>query len=167
MSFHIFIFIPLIFLGELAFSQDEKTMPSKKMMELIPGKLKGFQKDGDAKSVLTKLGTLSYALCERNFISGNKSIKILLFDFNDAPIMYSQAMRKWSDQNRIETDTLVFRPIAMTNCSGWESYRHQNKNAQILLGICNRFFLNISGTNVDLAMLQDVLLQFPLEKYPN
>ncbi|MBL7859490.1 MAG: hypothetical protein JNM57_17485 [Cyclobacteriaceae bacterium] len=141
-------------------------MSSKKMMQLIPAKIKGYYPDGDAKSVLTKLGTISYSLCERNFVSGNKSIKILLFDFNDAPIMYNQAMRKWSDESRIETDTLVFRPIAMKNCTGWESYRHRNKDSQILLGICNRFFLNISGTNVDLEVLQHVLLQFPLDKFP-
>lgn len=79
--------------------------------------------------------------------------------------MYKQAMRKWNNEI-IETDTLILRHIEQENCTGWESYNKQAGTAQIFLGICDRFFLMISGENVELASLQDVLATFPFQTYP-
>jgi hypothetical protein len=137
------------------------------MMKLVPEKIKGFYVDGDAKSRLIQLGDISYSLAERSFSSNRKKIKILLFDYNNAEIQYKQATRKWKDLPPVETDTLSQQPLVLTNCEGWESYNKTNNTSQIFLGICNRFFLIISGDHVDMEMLHQVVNLFDMTSFPN
>ncbi|MEO7990875.1 MAG: hypothetical protein ABI663_15110 [Chryseolinea sp.] len=158
----ILIFASLI---HFAKAQDRVLSPDK-MLKLVPNQIKGFQQRIDPKALQMNIGTLTYALCEKNFNDGKRSVKILLFDFKEASIMYSQATRKWSNQLIIESDSLVERSLKMTNCSGWESFSRQNQASQIFLGICDRFFLTMTGENVKLDELRSILNTFPLQEFP-
>jgi hypothetical protein len=138
----------------------------EKISKLIPDRIKGYYEEGDAKSSLITLGTIRYSLVERRFSRGKEHIKILLFDYKEASIMYKQAMRKWNHEV-VVTDSLVLRNIEMDNCNGWESYNRQSYSSQIFLGICDRFFLMISAENVPLDRLRDVLNSFSFQDFPN
>ena len=142
-------------------------LPAESVILLVPDKIKGFEQTRDTKSSLIKLGTLKYSMCEKTFTKGvGRTIKILLFDYKEAPIMYSQAMRRWSNFNPIESDSLIVQRITMTHCNGWESYNKELKHSQVFLGICDRFFLTLSGENVDLEILKQVIQSFEFEKFP-
>lgn len=80
--------------------------------------------------------------------------------------MYSQAMRKWNNSDPVESDSLILRVVKMDNCSGWESYSKQSGTSQIFLGICDRFFLNLTGEKVELEKLKEVVKEFKLDKFP-
>ncbi len=145
----------------------EDILPAEKIIELIPDKVKDFYLIDDAQSKLIKVGTLRYSMAEKNFSANNKrSIKILLFDYKEAPIMYNQATRKFSTFTPVESDSLIMRSVLMADCTGWESYNVNRKNSQILLGVCNRFFLTVEGTNVDLEFLKKVVQNFKFETFP-
>lgn len=148
-----------------SYVQGQSVLKPEEITRLVPSEFKGYYEDGDSKSSLIKMGDIRYSLCERRFSKTKQKIKILLFDYKEAPIMYKQAMRKWNNEI-VETDTLILRHIERENCTGWESYNKQAGTAQIFLGICDRFFLMISGENVELASLQDVLATFPFQTYP-
>jgi hypothetical protein len=146
---------------------DEKILAPEKIIKLIPDKVKGYYPEGEAQSKAIKLGTLHYSMAEKNFSGSHKrSIKILLFDYKEAPIMYNQATRKFSTFIPIESDSLIMRSVLMSDCKGWESYNVNRKNSQILLGVCNRFFLTVEGTNVDLESLKKVVENFKFEAFP-
>ncbi len=146
-------------------AQDELLSPDK-MLKLVPDRLKEFQQFVTPKAVKIKVGTLTYTLCERNFSNGKQSLKILLFDYKEAAIMYNQATKKWNTQPIIESDSIIERSMISTNCSGWESLNKHNKTAQIFLGICDRFFLMITGENVELDEIRNILNEFPLKEFP-
>ncbi|HEY3429161.1 MAG TPA: hypothetical protein VGK39_00710, partial [Cyclobacteriaceae bacterium] len=95
-----------------------------------------------------------------------QAIKVLLFDYKDAPIMYNQATKSFSSFAITESDSMISRPIVMKDCSGWESYNIHRRNSQILLGVCDRFFLTIEGTNVDLESLKKIVQTFKFETFP-
>jgi hypothetical protein len=162
----LFSFLLLTIVPVLLYGQDVHVLSPKKMLKLIPDKIKGFQGTDESKARLTKLGDISYTLAEKHFHSGKRSIRILLFDYKEAPIMYNQAMKEWGSHAFVDTDSLVFRSFATQNCSGWESYNLNNKRSQIFLGICDRFFMLITGENTDLALLRHVLQEFPLAEFP-
>ena len=146
---------------------DNKVLTAEEIQKFIPDKIKEFYLSTDPKSKLIKLGTLRYSMAEKNFSASRKrSIKILLFDYKEAPIMYNQATRKWSTFTTIESDSLILRPTAMSDCTGWESYNVRRKNSQILLGVCDRFLLTVEGTNVDLEFLKKVVEEFKFETFP-
>lgn len=144
-----------------------KVMSPEKIIKLIPERISEYSSASDAKSKMIQLGTLRYTMAERNFASSQKrSIKILLFDYAEAPIMYSQATRKWSTFTTVESDSVILRPAVVTDCIGWESYNFYRKNSQVLLGICDRFFLTVEGTNVELEFLKKVIEGFKFETFP-
>jgi hypothetical protein len=150
-----------------AIGQDTTELSPQDVLKLVPDKIKGFRADEDFKSKQMHVGTVSYSLCEKNFdAGGTKSIKILLFDFKNAPIMYTQAMRKWNNADPVESDSLILRTVTMDNCSGWEWYSKQSGTSQIFLGICDRFFLNMTGDNVELEKLKEVVKTIDLKKFP-
>jgi hypothetical protein len=153
----------------LAFSgqAQQKVLSAEKINLLVPEKIKGYYPDGESKSSKITLGTISYSLCERSFRTRDKSVKILLFDYADAAIMYNQAIRKWGEMHPVESDSVVFRAIGPPYDKGWESHSKVTNNAQIVLGINNRFFLTVAGENMELYELRQILMNFAFERFPN
>ena len=152
--------------SSLLHAQGEKVLSPEKILELVPNRIRGFQQLVDPKAMEMKLGTLSYTLCDKKFDDGKRSIKILLFDFKEASIMYNQATKEWKNRFVIESDSLIERSVVMANCTGWESFNKQKKSSKIFLGICDRFFLTITGENVGLQELTEILNEFPLSEFP-
>jgi hypothetical protein len=148
------------------YGQTAHVLSPEKILKLIPDKINGFKEVDEPKARQTKLGNITYSLGEKHFNSGKRSIKILLFDYKEAPIMYNQAMKEWSSHAIVDTDSLVFRSLAMQNCSGWESYNVHSKRSQIFLGICDRFFMMMTGENTDLAVLKKALQDIRLAEFP-
>lgn len=140
--------------------------PLSEMIKLIPDNVKGYWQEDESKSKQIRVGTLTYSICEKTFVSGTHSIKILLFDFRNAPIMYNQAMREWNNSHIVESDSLILRYVSVENCTGWESYNKNRGSSRIFLGICDRFFLNLAGENVNLDELKQVVKMIPLNKFP-
>ena len=114
-----------------------------------------------------KVGDLHYSLCEHRFRNrDSQKLRVLLFDFKEARIMYDQATRDWVNYAAIKNDSIVRGPVAMTNCMGWESYNREKNFSQVSLGISDRFLLMITGENVDLELLKVILGQFRFENFP-
>lgn len=146
-------------------SPGQELLTPDAIAKLMPTKVKGYNQDGDLRSSTMKMGDLRYTLCERRFTKKKQSIKILLFDYKEANIMYQQAMKRWTSPH-IVTDSVVFRNISTDTYLGWESYNRKSSTTQIFVGIKDRFFLMISADNVELASLQEVLATFPFQSYP-
>ncbi len=113
-----------------------------------------------------KVGTVTYALCERNFVSGKKQLRILLFDYVDAPIMFQEAMRNQANAKPIESDTLIYRPVDLVDATGWESANTKAHESKLILGLYDRYFLTISGTELQLSEVTKVFSQIDLKKFP-
>ena len=80
--------------------------------------------------------------------------------------MYKQSMRTWNKVNPIESDSVVLRSVTMADCEGWESYLRHTNQSQIFIGICGRFFLNMTGDKVELADLKAVLDRVRIDQFP-
>jgi hypothetical protein len=157
MKFSVLLICGGLLIGLQGSAQPAEVLQAEEIAKLLPNYIRGYSLDGEAKARLMVLGTIRYSLSEKNFVSGNRKIKVLLFDYKEASIMYNQATRKFSSFTPIETDSLILRSLTMTNCSGWESYNSHSKSSQILLGVCERFFLSIDGTNIPLQVLKQVV----------
>lgn len=121
--------------------------------------------DGKAKTRLVMIGTLSYSLAERSFKRRKKKIKMLLFDYNNALIMYNQATGKWKDMPTIESDSLLTRYIEMPDYIGRESFNKINNTSQIVLGVGDRFYLTLAGERIDLETLRSIVSLFDLAQF--
>jgi hypothetical protein len=142
-----------------------KALSADKVGRLVPVKLKGYFSAG-AKNSSVEIGTIRYSLAERNFSRREKSIKILLFDYAEAPVMFTQAIRKWGQMNVVENDSVVFRPLVTGDSSAWESYSKVNQHYQVIMGINKRFFLTVNSDRITPEEVQQILGLFPFERYP-
>lgn len=147
-------------------AQERPVLMPEEIVKLIPEKFPGFTAEGRAKTRLIKIGTLSYSLVERSFKKSRKKIKILLFDYNNALIMYSQATGKWKDIPDVENAFTVNRFIELPDCIGRESFNVADGTTQILLGVCDRFYLTLAGEHVDLETLRSLVPLFNLAAFP-
>lgn len=150
----------------MATGQQNKALSTREMSRLLPDRIKGYALQGETKTTQMKIGTLTYTLSEKNFGSGNRSVRILLFDYGEAPIMYQQAMRKRREIGIVETDSLIYRLMDPADSSSWESYSSASKHSQIVKGINNRFFLTMDGDKMELYELKQILMNLDFGKFP-
>jgi hypothetical protein len=143
----------------------QKQLHPEALSKFIPSKLAGYYEEGDLQGSQKAIGNLSYTVCERRFTKGKQKIKILLFDYKDAPIMYKQAMKSGKNIQNIESDSLIARNIVALNYVGWELYNSKAASSQIFLGIADRFFLMLSAEHVDLISLEQILPNFKFESF--
>lgn len=154
--------IHLIIIGSI---QGQTLLKGRELIKLVPQKIQGYTMQEEGRVSDMKVGTLKYSLCEKKFTRGKQIIKFLLFDYTEAPIMYSQAMKR-STPEFLQTDSLILRPLIFENGKGWESYSLKSSSSQIFMGISNRFFLMISGENVNLDKLKEVSDLFNYTNFP-
>jgi hypothetical protein len=159
------ILLPFILLSFVETSVAQHALSADKIGKLLPSKIKGYYPHGEGKNSLITLGKIRYSLAERGFRSRTKTIKFLLFDYVEAPIMYNQAIKKWRDMKTINSDSIVYQPIARDS-SAWESWSRSSQSAQIVIGINNRFFLNISSEKISLDELRVLVNVLPFDKFP-
>lgn len=141
-------------------------MAPDQLVKFIPGQLEGFRTKDDNKGRILQIGTLTYSMAERSYIKNNRRITLLLFDYNNAPIMYHQATSKWASQVPVETDTLTQQPLRYNQSEGWQFYHKFNHTSQLSLGINKRFYLILNGAEVGLEDLNNLLAMIPLSDLP-
>jgi hypothetical protein len=66
--------------------QEKEALKPKAISKLLPEKIERYTLSSDSRSSMMKIGTLRYSLCERVFSKRDQKIKILLFDYVEAPL---------------------------------------------------------------------------------
>lgn len=144
-----------------------QALTANEISKLIPDKiLPGYSQYKDPQSKVLRIGSLKYALAERNFSSGKKKIKIMLFDYAEAPIMYDQATRKFSSFTPVETDSVFLRSLEADSSKGWESGNKKSQSTQLLLAIHKRYYLIMEGENTSPEELRQILDLLDVERFP-
>jgi hypothetical protein len=147
--------------------QEQTTLLSERELDaFLPVSVKGYNQSGQSKGKVMKIGTLRYSLAQRTFTKGDAKIKILLFDYAEAPVMYKQATQKFETFTLQHTDSLILKPLELSNGVGWENYSMHNTSTQILLGINSRFYLTLEGENVSISELKIILEMILVERFP-
>jgi hypothetical protein len=134
--------------------------------KLTPEKIDGYRTNESKKGRILQIGTLSYSMIERTFVQNKKQVNILLFDYNNASIMYRQATQKWKTAEGQETDSMLENAYQLENQSGWMQYDKNHNRSQITLGIQNRFFLVLKGEGISLSDLDSIAKFFDLARFP-
>jgi hypothetical protein len=129
-------------------AQERQTLKPKAISKLLPVKVQGYRLERDSKSSILTIGTLRYSLCERIFSDGDRIIKILLFDYAEAPIMLNQSVKKWDAMEELETDSVTFAKRTLDYGQVWESSHPRSQRSQLLLSVNNRFFLTLEAEHV-------------------
>jgi hypothetical protein len=157
----------IILISSLAvYGQRSKVLSAQKISKLLPSKIPNYYLKGIARSSEMKVGTLTYSLCERNFVKGKKQVRMLLFDYVDAPIMFQQVIRNQSKMTQVESDSIIYKAIELADAKGWEFVNQKANESKLILGIFDRYYLSIEGENVEFAEVLDIFNLIDLKKFP-
>ncbi len=138
----------------------------KQLGELAPEKIEGYKMQDQIKGRMLKIGTLSYSMIERTFVHGKKQITIMLFDYNNASVMYRQATQKWKNEEDIETDLVLEQAYEFEKQPGRMHYSKSANKSQIVMGIQNRFYLMLTGDGVAPNDLSSIAKIFDFGRFP-
>ncbi len=142
-----------------------KVLSPKELSDLLPNKIFGYKKHTAGTTSRTiKVGNLLYSLCEKHFTKDKLEVKVLLFDYSEAPIMFKQAMR--DREKMIAVDSVYFSPYELVVGKAHQSYNPNQKSAQFFAGINERFFLQISCDNCTQDFLLPVIQSIPYSEFP-
>ena len=144
-----------------------KAIHYEELIKYLPETVAGYQRNEDPKGASMDMGEMSYSSAEIRFENENGDrIKITLFDYNAAYSMYSMATAMWASGFKIDTSEELGQSINLgENINGWESFNKKQKDASVVLGIGDRFLLNIEGNNQkDCEFLKEVAKSMDLSK---
>lgn len=148
--------IPFTFFFLLVlFSVNAQVIHPEKLLTFVNDNIPKFRLR-DTRSNHLKLGDITYSMCQKEYTAGNKRIKILLFDFKEAQIMYTQATRGWLLFEALDSEVYNQRQITEEEYFGWETYHIPTNTARVYFGIKNRFMMTVETTNVDLESLREI-----------
>lgn len=148
-------------------AQKRETLKPRAISKLLPAKIDGYKLERDSRSSILTIGTLRYSLCERIFSDGDRRIKILLFDYAEAPVMLNQSVKKWGEMSDINNDSVTFTSGRNSYGKQWESSHPRSQRSQLLLSINKRFFLTLEADNVSMEALKEFAdRNIDLAKFP-
>jgi hypothetical protein len=147
-------------------AQERETLKPRVISKLLPVKITGYAVRGESKSSILTLGKLRYSVCERIFSHRDQTIKILLFDYVEAPIMLNQSVKKWEQMPQLETDSIRFAMRRTDYGEMWESSHPRSKRAQLLASVNNRFFLTLEAEKMSMDELKEFFKNIDLTGFP-
>ena len=117
----------------------------EELIKFLPESVSGYKRAEDPSGASMDMGEMSYSSAEVRFENekGDR-INITLLDYNAAYSMYSMATAMWASGFKIDTSEELGQSINLgENINGWESLRKKQKDASVVLGLGDRFFLTI------------------------
>ena len=129
--------------------ENAKAIHYEELLKYLPKSIDGYQVNGEPKGASMDMQGMSYSSAEIEFKNENGDrIDIVLLDYNAAYNMYTMATTMWASGFKIDTSEEFAQSISFgDNINGWETYKKKSNDANIALGIGDRFLLTIDGNN--------------------
>ncbi|NJM24940.1 MAG: hypothetical protein HC859_04915 [Bacteroidia bacterium] len=142
-----------------------QVLGAEAISRLMPSSIKGLSNASDTKAKLITLGDMKYAMAEKTFGVGRKSIRLMLFDYGAAPVMLLQTRRSWSGYVAVSSDSLVRRPYSHPYYTGWETTTPTD--TQIVLIVHDRYVLVAGSQHAGQEGVMDAIRQVDFKKFPH
>lgn len=164
---HLLVMLLLCWVSGAAAQSTAPNLTPEQLLHFVPSRIKRYDPSENFKSREIKIGTLTYSFCEKVFVQKNKKIKILLFDYANAKVMFNQTIHPWYNAPELATDSVKQRHVHWLGHDGWESEIVHTHTAQVTVAIYQRFVLTIIGEGCRLSDLYEVLGAMDLPSLPH
>ncbi len=147
-------------------SDNNTLLSPDELARLLPARLEGFNLIEQNKGRMIQIGTLTYSMTERGFSKSKRKVTILLFDYNNASIMYRQATGKWANQVSEDNEIRKQGPYPFESGEGWEHYDKIRNYSQLFLGVHGRFYIVLTGEGIGMEELYAICNQLNASSFP-
>jgi hypothetical protein len=126
---------------------DTLAMNYKDLQKYLPKSPKGYELKGSMKGETLNMTGLSFSKATAEYKKGDDEIEVALFDYNQAFQVFQGLAMIWSMGISEENDERKAGTINYKGHKGWEEFNKKTKDAKILLGINDRFYLEVKAEN--------------------
>lgn len=145
---------------------DTLSLPYKELQQFLPTEVSGYTA-GELSGQSQKMSGMSFSMADREFTSGESTVKVSLIDYNGADEMYQGLSAMYSMGLEQENDEKILGPstLKMDNVTGMETFYKKDGRAEMSLAINGRFLLNLTADKQkDMSLLKSVAEDMDLEK---
>jgi len=132
--------------------------------------ISGYQTDGDAKGNVAKVTGFGYSQVEQQYSNGSDRVTVKIADYNGAAGLFGVATAAIKGGIHIESDKQIIKglDLGVQDVAGIETWKKQQKNANITMAVGTRFVVTIKATNQDNTnFVKGVAKNLPLDKMVN
>lgn len=150
MKHKVFILL-VVFLASslLVYAQEQRPVDPVNWRELVAflGDIPGWEAEDDAEGESISMGDFKISQAERTYISDDKELTIKIADGSYVPMMYAGI--KMAMNYEIDTSEEYIKKTTIKGYPGVEQYEYEDKDAQILILIGDRFIVTLEGDNFE------------------
>lgn len=150
MKTSVHLILVILFVPILQLTAQNEVMNYKDLQSYLPTSIKGYEASEPGGSTMNMQG-MSFSSADIEFTNANgDNVRITLLDYSGAISMYQAATAMWAGGMSFEDDESVAKSVKWDeNIMGWEEYRKKDREANLSLGIGERFFVTIQADNQD------------------
>jgi hypothetical protein len=141
-----------------------------KDLEAFLPSISGYRTDGEAKGNAAKVTGFGYSQIEQKYSNGSDKVTVKIADYNGAAGLFGVATAAIKSGIHIESDNQIIKglDLGMQDVAGIETWKKQQKNANITMAVGTRFVVTIKATNQDdTDFVKGVAKNLPLNKMVN
>lgn len=138
-----------------------KSIPFRTLIHFLPEATQGYQRIGKPEGSTMKMQGISYSVGQKKYSSGYKELEIVLYDYLGAE-NYATAMT--AGQYEYESTEGYSKSVMVDEMNGWVSQDYSSKESNLMLFKDGRFWLMISGMDLDQATLVRIAKDVELDR---
>ena len=129
---------------------DTLAMHYEELAKYLPSAVGEYEKSGDLDGGTTNMsgaGSFSNVTQVYENSEGNR-LKISILDYNAAQMMFMASMAAYASGFSIDTPESMIKGLEISdNIKGWQEFQKKSKQAKSVVGIANRFYVEVEAGN--------------------
>jgi hypothetical protein len=132
----------------------------KALLSFVDIKLPGWAMEGKPCGTTLKQGAVMVSEVRVSFKAGDQTLEVIVMDFLGKPIPFLLGQ-----QLEVESSEETVRTTEVQGFKALESFRHQEKQAELNISVADRFWVKIDGEGIEsLEVLKTAAQQMDLKK---
>lgn len=138
-----FISLPILY------AQGQKQVEPVNWRELIPflGEIPGWEAEEKPEGSTVSMQGFKISRVERSYTAGDRNLEIEIVDGSYFPAVYSPFKMAMSFE--LDTSERYVKKITIKDFPGIEQYEYEDKEAEIMILVADRFLVRLEGDNIE------------------
>jgi hypothetical protein len=124
---------------------DTLAMNYKDLQKYLPKSVKGYELDGEMSGQTTNMQGMSVSVAKAKYKKGDDFLNIELTDYNAAYTLMAGLTMAWGMS--MENDDEIAKGCTIKGHKGFETFKKKDKDANVVLGISDRFYVSANANN--------------------
>lgn len=137
------------------------SIPFRTLINMLPEETNGFIREGKPEGSTLKMQGTTYSVASKQYNNGSSELEIMLYDYLGAE-SYATAMS--AGQFEYESTEGSSKSIDIDGMTGWVTQDFESRESNLMLFKDGRFWLAISGQDLNEETLTAIAKDIPLDK---